>query len=137
MAHLNKQLLIGNLGKDPEIKVMNNGTKKVSFSLATTERYKDKTTGEAKDKTEWHNVIAWGPKADQIERLGLRKGVSLYIEGKTVHRSWDDPSGQKKYMTEVELDNFQILTPKSSGATSSASAQSEYSGPSGDDDIPF
>lgn len=141
MAHLNKQLLIGNIGKDPEIKVTQSGNKKASFSLATTERFKDKTTGESKDKTEWHNVVAWGQKAEQIERLGLRKGVALYIEGKTTHRSWDDPSGQKKYMTEVELDSFQILTPKSSqGAQQpSVSDQTDYSqyGNTNSDDIPF
>jgi len=115
MAYLNKVMLIGNLGKDPEIRVTPNGAKKVSFSIATTESFKDKTTGEKKDKTEWHNIVAWRTTADLIERLGIKKGTSLFIEGKLTSRSWDDPSGQKKYITEIEMENFQILTPRSQG----------------------
>ena len=113
MAYLNKTLLIGNLGKDPEIRVTQSGQKQAKFSLATTERYKDKNTGEVKDNTEWHNIVAWRTQADLIERLGVRKGISLFIEGHLTSRSWDDPSGQKKYITEVVVDRFQILTPRS------------------------
>lgn len=146
MASLNKTLLIGNVGKDPEIRVTQNGTKKASFSLATTESYKDKTTGERKDHTEWHNVIIWGEGAGLVERLNIRKGISLYIEGKITYRSWEDPSGQKKYMTEIVANEFKILTPRSQGqgqgsapARQSAPAE-EYGG--GDyaentDDLPF
>jgi single-strand DNA-binding protein len=150
MASLNKVMLIGNLGKDPEIRTTPSGVKKVSFSIATTESFKDKTTGEKKDKTEWHNIVGWRITADLIERLGIKKGTSLYIEGKLTSRSWDDPSGQKKYITEVEMDNFQILTPRgqgdrpSGGYQQNSSAPSQQSAPSYEssdsaagDDLPF
>lgn len=147
MAYLNKTLLIGNLGKDPEIRVTQSGQKQAKFSLATTERYKDKTTGEVKDNTEWHNVVAWRTQADLIERLAIRKGISLFIEGHLTSRSWDDPSGQKKYTTEVVVDRFQILTPRAQGQSqgqgqgqNNLPTQSEgvadYD-PTNPDDLPF
>jgi len=115
MAYLNKVLLIGNLGKDPEIRVTQNGQKQARFTFATSERFKDRTTGESRDRTEWHNIVAWRTAAEQIERLGIHKGTSLYIEGRIIYRSWDDPSGQKRYQTEIEVDRFQILTPRGAG----------------------
>lgn len=142
MAHLNKIMLIGNLGKDPEIRVTQNGNKNARFTLATTERFKDKTTGETRDRTEWHTIVAWRSAAEQIERLGIRKGISLFIEGRIAYRSWDDPSGQKKYMTEIEMDRFQILTPRSAQGHGHAT-QGGYQEPDGagdippDDDLPF
>jgi len=140
LAYLNKTMLIGNLGKDPEIRVTTGGTKKASFSIATTERYKDKASGETKDKTEWHNIVAWGNTADLIERLGIRKGISLYIEGKLTSRSWDDPSGQKKYITEIVMESFQILTPRSAQSGQAQGQDAGYSGAgadAGSDDLPF
>lgn len=139
MAHVNKQILIGHLGKDVEIKVSQSGTKKASFSLATSERFKDKNTGELKDQTEWHNIVAWGTHADRLEKVSLKKGTQIYVEGKTTHRSWDDANGQKKNMTEVVLSDFQILSPKQSVAGGQAPAQ-EYTAPAYDqaaDDMPF
>jgi len=115
MAYLNKVLLIGNLGKDPEIRVTQNGQKQAKFTFATSEKFKDRTTGESRDRTEWHNIVAWRTSAEQIEKLGIHKGTSLYIEGRIIYRSWDDPSGQKKYMTEIEMDRFQILTSRAAG----------------------
>jgi single-strand DNA-binding protein len=106
-------MLIGNLGKDPEIRVsQQSGNKSVSFSLATSRRYRD-NNGEQKEDTQWHNIVGWGKIADVVEQLGIHKGMSLYVEGRLTNRSWtDQASGQKRYVTEVALDTFQILTPR-------------------------
>lgn len=113
MAYLNKVLLIGNIGKDPEIRVNQiGGRKSVSFSLATSRRYRD-AKGEQKEDTQWHNIVGWGKVAEVFEQLGVRKGTSLYVEGRLTNRSWtDQASGQKRYVTEVALDTFQLLTPR-------------------------
>ena len=112
MAYLNRATLIGNIGKDPEIKTLQNGRKFVSFSLATSKRYRD-NNGEQKEQTDWHNIIGWGKIADIVEQLGIRKGMSLYVEGSLTNRSWtDQTTGQKRYSTEVNLDTFQLLTPR-------------------------
>ena len=116
MAYLNKVQLIGNIGKDPEIRVSQiGGRKSVSFSLATSRRYRD-ANGEQKEDTQWHNIVGWGKVAEVFEQLGVRKGTSLYVEGRLTNRSWtDQASGQKRYVTEVALDSFQILTPRGNG----------------------
>ena len=113
MAYLNKVQLIGNLGKDPEIRVSpQTGKKAVSFSIATSRRYRD-NNGEQKEDTQWHNIVGWGKIADVIEQLQVRKGTTLYVEGRLTNRSWtDQASGQKRYVTEVALDTFQLLTPR-------------------------
>ena len=113
MAYLNKCMLIGNIGKDPEIRVNQaSGKKVVSFSLATSRRYRD-NNGEQKEDTQWHNIVGWGKIADIVEQLGIRKGTSLYVEGRLTNRSWtDQASGQKRYVTEIALDTFQLLTPR-------------------------
>ena len=113
MAYLNKVLLIGNLGKEPEIRVSQiGGRKSVSFSLATSRRYRD-NNGEQKEDTQWHNIVGWGKVAEVFEQLGVHKGTSLYVEGRLTNRSWtDQSSGQKRYTTEVALDTFQVLTPR-------------------------
>lgn len=105
--------MIGNLGKDPEIRVNQaSGKKVVSFSLATSRRYRD-NNGEQKEETQWHNIVCWGKIADVVEQLGIHKGTSLYVEGRLTNRSWtDQASGQKRYVTEVLLDTFQLLTPR-------------------------
>lgn len=112
MAYLNKVMLIGNIGKDPEIRMsQNTGRKCASFSLATSKRYRD-NNGEQKEQTTWHNVVAWGKIADTIEMLGLAKGTSLYVEGEITTRSWTDQNDQKRYVTEINMSTFQILTPR-------------------------
>lgn len=116
MAYLNKVMLIGNLGKDPQIAMTNTGKKCVRFSLATSKRYRD-ANGEQKEQTEWHNVVGWGKVADIFEQLGICKGTSLYVEGELTNRSWTDNQGQKRSMTEVNLSTFQLLTPRTQGAT--------------------
>lgn len=113
MAYLNKVMLIGNIGKDPEIRMTASSRKKVSFSLATSRRYRD-NNGESKEVTEWHNVVGWGKLADLIEQLGVRKGMSLFVEGSVTYRSWDDQNGQKRYQTDINMETFQLLSPRSS-----------------------
>jgi len=113
MAFLNKVMLIGNIGKDPEIRVNpNGGRNRVSFSLATSRRYRD-NNGEQKEQTDWHNIVGWGKVADIFEQLGIRKGTTLYVEGSITNRSWtDQTTGQKQYTTEINMDSFQLLTPR-------------------------
>jgi len=148
MAFLNKCMLIGNLGKDPEIRVNQaSGKKVVSFSLATSRRYRD-NNGEQKEDTQWHNIVGWGKIADVVEQLQIRKGTSLYVEGRLTNRSWtDQASGQKRYVTEVALDSFQLLTPRGNGQANGNGApqqqrntyQNEYDQQQADDceDLPF
>ena len=109
MAALNKVLLIGNLGKDPELKYTQGGTAVCTFSLATTESYKDKD-GNRQDKTEWHNIVVWRRNAEVAAEY-LKKGKQIYIEGKLQTRSWEQ-DGQKKYMTEIVVDRFLMLGTK-------------------------
>lgn len=143
MAYLNKVMLMGNVGKDPEVRYSQaGGRKNVSFSLATSKRYRD-ANGEQKELTTWHNIVGWGKIADIVEQLGIRKGMSLYVEGSLNNRSWNDQSGQKRYVTEVLMDTFQLLTPRNSQpqqqqAPSQSDAQA-YGSPSYDDDdgLPF
>ncbi|MDD2411333.1 MAG: single-stranded DNA-binding protein [Bacteroidales bacterium] len=106
MAGINKVILVGNLGKDPDTFTFEGGAKKVSFSLATTEQYKD-SKGEKQKITEWHNIVCWRGLADIAEQF-LRKGMQVYLEGKIRTRSWED-NGTKKYITEIVADNFQML----------------------------
>ena len=108
MAYLNKVMLIGNLGKDPEIRVTTSGKKKVSFSLATSRKYKG-LDGSAHDQTDWHNVVGWGKTAELVKQFHITKGNTLYVEGAVTYRSWEDQDGQKKFMTEINLSSFQIL----------------------------
>ena len=111
---LNKVMLIGNVGRDPEVRYLdgNSGNAKVAtFTLATTERYRDRN-GETRENTEWHNIVAWRGNADVAERF-IRKGTQLFIEGRIRTRSWDDQSGNKRYTTEIIADNLQLLGKKS------------------------
>lgn len=116
MAYLNKCMLIGNIGKDPQTAMTNTGKKCVRFSVATSKRYRD-ANGEQKEQTEWHNIVLWGKSADIFEQLGVKKGTALYIEGELTNRSWTDNQGQKRSMTEVNASSFQILTPRNGSAS--------------------
>ncbi len=109
MLGVNKAILIGHLGKDPDVRKTPNGTSVATFSLATSERYNDRN-GQRQDKTEWHNVVAWGKLADLVGQY-LAKGKSVYIEGKITTRSWDDREGNKKYTTEIVASTIQFLSP--------------------------
>jgi single-strand DNA-binding protein len=103
---LNKVTLIGNLGKDPDIRFMPDGARVASFSLATTESWKDKVTGEKKDKTEWHKVAVFNDKLAEIVEKYVRKGAKLYIEGQLQTRKWTDQSGMDRYTTEIVVGRF-------------------------------
>lgn len=111
MAYLNKVMLIGNIGKDPAISASAAGRKRVSFSLATSRRYRD-NNGEQKEQTEWHNIVLWGKTADTFESLNITKGTSLYVEGELTNRKWTDNTGAQRSMTEINCSTFQILTPR-------------------------
>ncbi len=138
MPFLNKVMLIGNIGKEPEIRVSpQTGKKAVSISLATSRRYRD-ANGEQKEDTQWHNIVGWGKIADIVEQLDIRKGTSLYVEGRLTNRSWtDQASGQKRYVTEVLLDTFQLLTPR--GTQNGGGYGGGYGQQQADDceDLPF
>ena len=104
---LNKVLLIGNVGKDPEIRHLQGGASVATITLATSERYTDRN-GESRELTEWHTVIAWRQLADLAENY-IRKGSQIYVEGRIRSRSWDDQNGQKRYVTEIQADAIQLL----------------------------
>ena len=103
---LNKVVLIGNLGRDPEIRSTNDGKEIATFSLATSESWKDKITGERKDKTEWHRVVVFNDGLVKIIKSYVKKGTKLYIEGQLQTRKWVDSENQERYTTEVVLQNF-------------------------------
>jgi single-strand DNA-binding protein len=102
---VNKVILIGNLGRDPEIRTTQNGTKVANLNLATSESWRDKSSGERKEKTEWHRVVIFGNLADIAEKY-LKKGSKVYVSGSLQTRKWQDQSGQEKYTTEVVLQGF-------------------------------
>ena len=112
---VNKVILLGHVGKDPEIRHMDNNLVLARFSLATTERWNNKD-GNRMEHTEWHNIVMWRSLAEVAEKY-IRKGSLLYIEGKIRSRSYDDKDGIKRYTTEVIAETMNILTPKSSGTS--------------------
>ena len=123
MAGLNKVILVGNLGRDPEMRYTQNGIAVCSFSLATSETYRDRTSGEKVTQTEWHNIILWRGLAETAEKY-LRKGSAVYIDGKIRTRKWEDQQGQTRYTTEIIADTMQMLDRRdSSTAPSQAAAQ--------------
>ena len=141
MAGINKVILVGNLGKDPEVRTLENGAKVANFTLATSETYKNKE-GQRVTTTEWHNIVLWRGLADIAERF-LHKGNQVYIEGKIRTRSWDDKDGNKRYTTEILGDNLTMLGGKREmDDTDSSTPAEESMAPetnAGDekDDLPF
>lgn len=107
MAGVNKVILVGNLGKDPEVKHLDNGRSVATFSVATSETFKNKQ-GEKITNTEWHNVVLWSPLAEIAEKF-LKKGNQVYIEGKVTTRSWDAQNGEKRYTTEIIGKSLTLL----------------------------
>ena len=108
--------MIGRLGKDPEVRHLESGTAVANFTMATTESYRDRNTGERKDITDWHNIVLWRGLADVAEKY-LKKGNLVYIEGKLKTRSWEDKEGNTRYTTEVVADNMTMLGSKPSEAS--------------------
>ena len=157
MSSVNKVILIGNLGKDPEVRRMNSGDQIVSFSVATSETWRDKNSGERKEKTEWHNVVIFNENLGKVAEQYCKKGTKVYLEGQIQTRKWQDKDGHDRYSTEIVLQRFrgelQLLDSRNSDGASdkerveaarlgkpdpSRGAQTVTSGPAFDDsDIPF
>ena len=143
MAGLNKVQLIGHLGKDPEMRHLENGSKVCNFSMATSEMWKDKQTGERKTRTEWHNIVVWGPLADVCSKY-LKKGSQIYCGGKIRTRMWEK-EGVKHYTTEIFMDDLVMLgskdgnqQPNHQHQAPASNAQESNLGPDpGSDDLPF
>ena len=110
---INKVILVGNVGKEPEIRHLESGASVASFTLATSERYRDKS-GAVQELTEWHNIVAWRQLADLAGNY-IHKGTQIYVEGRIRTRSWDDQNGQKRYQTEILADVIQLLGRKGDG----------------------
>jgi len=123
MASLNKVILIGNLGRDPESRFMPSGEAVCNFSIATTESWKDKQSGQKQEKTEWHNIVVFG-KLAEIAQQYLKKGSQVYIEGKLETRKWrDKTTGADRYSTEIKMDEMKMLGGRPDGAGSNDSGQ--------------
>ena len=103
---VNKVILVGNLGADPEIRRLNSGDAVVNLRIATSETWRDKASGERKERTEWHSVVIFNEGLVKVAEQFLKKGSKVYVEGQLQTRSWDDPSGQKRYTTEIVLQRF-------------------------------
>ena len=142
MASVNKVILVGNLGADPETRYMPNGDAVANIRLATTESWKDKASGEKKEITEWHRVVLYR-KLGEIAGQYLKKGSAVYIEGRIRTRKWQDKEGQERYTTEIEANEMQMLGGKQSGESAPRQPQRNAQGaPKAsigdmDDDIPF
>ncbi len=126
MAGLNKVMLIGNLGRDPEIRYSQQGTAMVNFSIATSEQWNDKKTGEKKEKTEWHRIVAFGKPAEILEKY-LSKGSKVYIEGRIQTRNYEK-DGQTHYTTEIVVREFQFLGGKQENQSGGSNYQSNSGG---------
>lgn len=113
---INRVILVGNLGRDPEVRMLESGAKVAKFSIATTENYRDKA-GQWQQMTEWHNVIAWRERAEQAERM-FKKGALVYVEGKLTHRKYQDANGQDRYVTEVVANYMRLLRQAGEGSGS-------------------
>jgi len=146
---VNKVILVGKLGADPEVRYTSGGSAVATFSIATNERWKDKNTGDRQERTEWHRIVAWG-RLGEICGEYLSKGKQVYIEGRLQTRSWDDRDGNKRYTTEVVAANMVMLGSAPGGAghamedfSEGDASQGRKGSPAGpktppdDDDIPF
>ncbi len=143
MASVNKVILIGNLGKDPDLRYTPGGQAVASFTMATNEKWRDKE-GNMQDKTEWHNIVVWGRQAE-IAKEYLAKGRPAYIEGRLQTRSWDDKDGNKRYITEIVAQRIQFLGSREQGAGASSGSGGGEMPPEApqpdlaaeDEDLPF
>ena len=145
MAGVNKVILVGNLGKDPEVRHLDTGVSVANFSLATTESYNNKQ-GERVNQTEWHNIVVWRGLADVAEKY-LNKGSSVYIEGKIQTRKWEDKEGNTRYSTDIIADKMTMLGSKSQTQNEIAdntvndvnetTSESRQSNTTKEDDLPF
>jgi len=147
---VNKVILVGNLGRDPEVRRMTSGEPVVNLSVATSETWRDKASGERKEKTEWHRVVIFNKNLAEVAEKYLRKGSKVYVEGQLQTRKWTDKDGQEKYSTEVVLQNFRgeltMLDGRSEGGagggggyarSGAAEAPAAFQRDEMDDEIPF
>jgi len=151
MGSVNKVILVGNLGRDAELRYTPGGAAVATLNLATTEVWNDKG-GQRQEKTEWHRIVLWGKQAESLQEY-LTKGKQIYVEGRLQTRQWDDKDGNKRYTTEIKADRITLLGGGGGGARGAGGASAEYSGRGGgggggqmdeppvepitDDDIPF
>ena len=126
MPSVNKVILVGNLGKDPEVRYMTNGDAVANVTIATSDSWKDKATGEKKESTEWHRVVFYRKLAEIVSQY-LKKGSQVYIEGRIRTRKWQDKEGQERYTTEIEADEMRMLGSRQNAASSSG-GEAEYGG---------
>ncbi len=143
MSGINKVILIGRLGQDPEVRYTPDGTAVANFSIATSEEWKDKNSGEKRERTEWHRIVAWR-RLGEICGEYLSKGRQVYIEGRIQTRSWEDKDGNKRYTTEIVASDVQFLGGRDTATTAGPPAGAPDGGGPGlsaqgpqDDDIPF
>jgi len=142
---VNKVILVGNLGKDPEVRRMTSGDPVVNLSVATSESWRDKASGERKEKTEWHRVVIFNKNLAEVAEKYLRKGSKVYVEGQLQTRKWTDKDGAEKYSTEVVLQNFRgeltMLDGKNGGegggSRGAGEAPASFQRDELDDEIPF
>ena len=142
---VNKVILVGNLGRDPEVRSLNDGSPVVNLSLATSETWKDKASGERRERTEWHRVVIFNENLANVAKNYLKKGSKVYIEGQLQTRKWTDKEGNEKYTTEVVLQRFRgelaMLDSRGEGAGGGAGegakAPEAPAGDDFDDEIPF
>lgn len=132
---VNKVILVGNLGRDPEVRTTQSGTKIVNFTMATSETWKDRQTGERRERTEWHRVAIFNPNLADVAERFLRKGSKVYIEGQLQTRKWTDQNGMERYTTEVVLQNFKgeltLLDSRSGGGEGDFNSGGGYGGGGG------
>jgi len=149
MGSVNKVILIGNLGRDPEVRYTTGGTPVANFTMATTDKWNDPASGERKERTEWHRVVVWSKQAE-IAGEYLRKGRQVYVEGSLQTREWTDRDGNKRYTTEIKAQRFQMLGSRGDDerrepAAATATATAKQAAPAvaepgpgyDEDDIPF
>ena len=142
---VNKVILVGNLGRDPEIRSTQDGTRIANLSLATSENWRDRNTGERRERTEWHRVVIFNERLAEVAEKYLRKGSKIYVEGQLQTRKWTDQSGQDRYTTEVVLQRFRgeltMLDSRAGGGDDFGGAPPATGGPGPggdlDDEIPF
>ncbi len=112
MGGVNKVILLGNAGKDPDIRHLEGGVTVASFPLATTESFRDKNSGEKREQTEWHNIVMWRALAESVEKSELKKGDRVYLEGKIRTRKWNDKDNNQRFTVEIVADTFTIINRK-------------------------
>ena len=125
VGSVNKVILLGNLGRDPEIRSMQSGSKMASFSIATSKRWKDRNTQEQKEKTSWHNIVVFGDGLVDIVEKYVKKGSKIYVEGELQTRKWQDKSGQDHYTTEIIVSGFNGVLQMLDGRTDTTPAKTE------------